>query len=593
MDQLAIDENLPPLERIKKYTASDIALQRCVATRCAAFFSPLNYWRPCVIMFRLVHVKSMADTARQMGFEESLETLTVIIQDRVEDEETDVRLTLAEQIGELANIFVETGGEEGYSQTVDMLLSQTGKLLVDAQATVRSAAGQALVQIAQRLTKEHLESPVLGMVLCLAHDESEDHRQLAAQLLNEMATAFDKDLCCNFCVPELRSLAEDQEFGVRKAAARNMSFICKTVGQEVSEEKMLPVFVQLSKDEIWGVRKSCAEALSDMSACMPSSCRSDDLVQVFMRLQGDMSRWVRFAAFQQLGPLIATMEPEEVSPEILKQFTSMAHGEGETTLYCAFNFPGVLYTVNASRWDQLKESYMMLVKDVQWKVRRSLAHSLHKIAEILGTEVTESDICEQVFDVFLKDLDEVRVGVLKNFAAFMTVLSPQKRKSYLEVMAQSYLEADNIGRDWRVRKILATEVGPLTEILELSDIQETLEPTLFTFATDPVAEVRNAAHLAFGPLLMRYQVEGGDFALRDGVIDKIRAFVVSEQYVDRQIYVHICEKLYTSADSIELLEKFFLRSVLGMGKDRVANVRLAVARLCSALLKERAFGNPG
>ena len=286
MDQLAIDEDLPPLERLQKYTASEIALQR------------------------LVHVRSMADTARQVGFAGSMETLTSIVQSRVEDEETDVRLTLAEQIGELAGLFCETGGEEGYGQTVNMLLPETGKLLIDPQATVRSAAGAALVQIAKRLTKDHLESPVLGMVLCLAHDESEDHRQLAAQLLNEMATAFEKDLCTNFCVPELRSLAEDQEFGVRKAAARNMALICETVGQETSEEKMLPVFMQLSKDEIWGVRKSCAEALSDMSACMPSACRSDQLVQVFTRLSSDMSRWVRFAALQQLGPMIASMEPE-------------------------------------------------------------------------------------------------------------------------------------------------------------------------------------------------------------------------------------------------------------------------------------------
>ena len=77
------------------------------------------------------------------------------------------------------------------------------------------------------------------MVLCLSHDESPDHRALAAQLLNDMAEAFGPNLCTNFGVPELRSLAEDPEFGVRKAAARNMAHICRTVGQELSEEKMV------------------------------------------------------------------------------------------------------------------------------------------------------------------------------------------------------------------------------------------------------------------------------------------------------------------------------------------------------------------
>ena len=115
---------------------------------------------------------------------------------------------------------------------------------------------------------------------------------------------------------------------------------------------------------------------------------------MFNRLSTDMSRWVRFSAFQTLGPLIATLDPEEITPAILDQFTNMATGEGEITLYCAFNFPGVLLTVGASRWEGLREAYMTLVKDVhQWKVRRSLAHSLHEIAKILGPELTESALC--------------------------------------------------------------------------------------------------------------------------------------------------------------------------------------------------------
>ena len=114
---------------------------------------------------------------------------------------------------------------------------------------------------------------------------------------------------------------------------------------------------------------------------------------------------------------------------------------------------------------------------------------------------------------------------------------------YLEVLTQGYIDEDNIGRDWRVRDILATQLGPLCDILELSDIQETLEPTFFNFAIDPVANVRNSAHQATGQLLLRYQREGGDLALRDNVVRLIVALVDSDQYLERQIFVQICEKL--------------------------------------------------
>lgn len=59
----------------------------------------------------------------------------------------------------------------------------------------------------------------------------------------------------------------------------------------------------------------------------------------------------------------------------------------------------------------LAAAYLTLIKDVQWKVRKSLAHSLHEVARIVQTEVTEKTLT-QAFDLFLKDLDEVKVGMV-------------------------------------------------------------------------------------------------------------------------------------------------------------------------------------
>jgi hypothetical protein len=56
----------------------------------------------------------------------------------------------------------------------------------------------------------------------------------------------------------------------------------------------------------------------------------------------------------------------------------------------------------------------------QWKVRRTLAFSIHEMALIEGDEITHRDLLP-VFDGFLKDLDEVRIGVLKHLADFLKV----------------------------------------------------------------------------------------------------------------------------------------------------------------------------
>jgi len=58
---------------------------------------------------------------------------------------------------------------------------------------------------------------------------------------------------------------------------------------------------------------------------------------------------------------------------------------------------------------------------LQWKVRRTLAFSIHELALIVGEDITGHDLLP-VFDMFLNDLDEVRIGVLKHLADFIKVI---------------------------------------------------------------------------------------------------------------------------------------------------------------------------
>lgn len=44
---------------------------------------------------------------------------------------------------------------------------------------------------------------------------------------------------------------------------------------------------------------------------------------------------------------------------------------------------------------------------LQWKVRRTLAFSIHELALVLGSEITRIELVP-TFNSFLKDLDEVR-----------------------------------------------------------------------------------------------------------------------------------------------------------------------------------------
>ena len=95
---------------------------------------------------------------------------------------------------------------------------------------------------------------------------------------------------------------------------------------------------------------------------------------------------------------------------------------------CAFFFPAVLRSLSKTKgfWNDMNDLYNRLVKHKDNIVRRSLAYSLHEVAEIIGPSNTEKYLLK-VQSCFLVDTVDVQMGVIKNLAKFWKVLSPKCR----------------------------------------------------------------------------------------------------------------------------------------------------------------------
>lgn len=90
--------------------------------------------------------------------------------------------------------------------------------------------------------------------------------------------------------------------------------------------------------------------------------------------------------------------------------------------HCASSLPAVALALGRPHWHSLKDTYETLASDVQRKVRRTLAFSVHEPAVILGNQLTAADRVP-IFNGFLKDLDAVRTGVLRHLCAFLKVVA--------------------------------------------------------------------------------------------------------------------------------------------------------------------------
>lgn len=102
----------------------------------------------------------------------------------------------------------------------------------------------------------------------------------------------------------------------------------------------------------------------------------------------------------------------------------------EIPYYCAYSLPAVALTIGQPNWHLLKNTVELLASHIQYKVRLTIASSLHELAKILGPDIATDDLTP-LFDDFLKDLDMVKIGMLKHLGDFLKLIKKTKRNSYL------------------------------------------------------------------------------------------------------------------------------------------------------------------
>lgn len=119
---------------------------------------------------------------------------------------------------------------------------------------------------------------------------------------------------------------------------------------------------------------------------------------------------------------------QNIVPELLiNSFQSMTDPiisqivDNDLCFHCAYSFPAVALTLGKDNWPLIAPIYTKLAADYQWRVRRAVAGSLHEIAIIIG-EPLSTKYLAPIFEGFIKDVDQVRIGVLKNMTQFLKVI---------------------------------------------------------------------------------------------------------------------------------------------------------------------------
>lgn len=276
---------------------------------------------------------------------------------------------------------------------------------------------------------------------------------------------------------------------------------------------------------------------------------------------------------------VSSSESQNIVPqELIDHFVSMSDPSKDCATdlatHCAYNLPAVALTLGKDNWDLLKPAYTSLAADRQWKVRRIVACSIHELAVIVGEDVATQDLVP-IFNGFIKDLDEVRIGALKHLAHFLKLLRPAGRNSFLPRLTE-FLMTD-YDWNWRFRQELAEQLLQSLGLFSPADTCHHLGPVIMALLLDKVASVRKVALVLVTELVSHVSIDVN--LLRSLLAELAEQFAHSPRWNRRQTFALLCSRLVKERVlSEEMFARDVLPHLLDLSWDPVANVRLAVAR---------------
>lgn len=117
------------------------------------------------------------------------------------------------------------------------------------------------------------------------------------------------------------------------------------------------------------------------------------------------SKLVRGTAYQNVGPFIANYKNAGVLDQRIVDFyvtTTEATSNKDVCYYSAFNFPAFIYVLGDKYWAKFRPILVKLSRFNEFKIQKTLAHSIHELARILGPDITENDLVP-IVEKFLSD----------------------------------------------------------------------------------------------------------------------------------------------------------------------------------------------
>lgn len=160
----------------------------------------------------------------------------------------------------------------------------------------------------------------------------------------------------------------------------------------------------------------------------------------------------------------AKNDSDEVEWNLIEDFVFMKDIDNNLCFKCAYNFPAVMLTLGKQFWPLLHQHFLSLCNDLQSsvRVRKTMAKSIYQIALIIGSEQTTKDLVAP-FVEFFKDIDEIKIEVVKQVSNFIKIVDPSKHEIIVNQLEMCWHPTINVV-NWRLREQIGIQIIELNKL---------------------------------------------------------------------------------------------------------------------------------
>ena len=561
----------------------------------------INSYKDQDISNKITFIENVPYYAKTIGFQETVESLLPIINDLPQEKET-----LAIRFFNVFPKFIDEilkFGDKGYFILNEYMINLIGEFLTKNNNTIFKkntnfvkSISDGLVYLTKFIKDEHKGESVLTIVIKMAQDDDDDHkRESAMSLFGALTPLVHTDLIQLYVIPQVNSFADDHSGNVRKEVANQLYNISQKVSKEIFKRRLLPVYKKLSKDTLWNVKKAAAEILPKITKLCDSDVISKEIIPIYKSFAQDEKAVVKNAAVEVFGEFISLIDKNDSENfvelldfyvDTIQKLSSKGKREEKTIIQkCAYNFPAVLLFFGKNSWEKLKPCFTLMANEKDERIKLPLASSLGEISNIIGSELTESDLLEFV-DKFFKvspQNSELKIKILQVLPTIIKNIASNRKNAYLEFIKYMIGNKDD---KWRKRVKYSKIIGKFNGTYTDNIIYKRVFPIAINFCFDDISQVRSCSAKHNSRLIL--QLISGKTEFKEKTLKIVRSFAQSINYRYRQLFVYMCRHLF---ENEEVFKESISEYLLDLAYDKIPNVKIVLAKFISELLNKEKYAH--